>query len=98
MPELGNLEFAKYKYSEFHVNDFMDTASEFVFLGLRRTAGISFDDFEQRFGKSFEDVYADRRVEIEPFIESGDLVEDESGLRLSERGFDISNKIMAIFV
>ena len=98
MPELGNLEFAKYKYSEFHVNDFMDTASEFVFLGLRRTAGISFDNFEQRFGKSFVDVYADRRVEIEPFIESGDLVEDESGLRLSERGFDISNKIMAIFV
>lgn len=98
MPELGNLEFTKYKYSEFHVNDFMDTVSEFVFLGLRRTDGISFDDFEQRFGKSFEDVYADRRVEIEPFIESGDLVEDESGLRLSERGFDISNKIMAIFV
>lgn len=98
MPELGNLEFAKYKYSEFHVNDFIDTVSEFVFLGLRRTDGISFEDFEQRFGKSFEDVYADRRVEIESFIESGDLVEDESGLRLSEKGFDISNKIMAIFV
>ena len=98
MPELANFEFAKYKYSEFYVNDFIDTASEFVFLGLRRTAGISFDDFEQRFEKSFEDVYADRRVEIESFIESGDLLEDESGLRLSERGFDISNKIMAIFV
>ena len=98
MKNLGDAEFANYKYSEFHVNDFMDTASEFVFLGLRRTAGISFDEFEQLFGKRFADVYAGRRDEIKPFIESGDLIEDENGLRLSERGFDISNKIMAIFV
>ena len=98
MMESSDAEFAKYKYSEFHVNDFMDTASEFVFLGLRRTTGISFDEFEQLFGKRFADVYYGRRNEIEPFIESGDLIEDENGLRLSERGFDISNKIMAIFV
>ena len=98
MMESSDAEFAKYKYSEFHVNDFMDTVSEFVFLGLRRTTGISFDEFEQLFGKRFADVYYGRRNEIEPFIESGDLIEDENGLRLSERGFDISNKIMAIFV
>ena len=98
MKNLGDAEFANYKYSEFHVNDFMDTASEFVVSWLRRTAGISFDEFEQLFGKRFADVYASRRGEIEPFIESGDLIEDENCLRLSERGFDISNKIMAIFV
>ncbi len=83
---------------EYHVNDFDDDTSEFVFTGLRKTAGISKAEFEARFGKPFWEVYGGRRKYLEEFFESGRLIEDGDVLRLSEEGIDISNTIMSIFV
>lgn len=91
-------EYALKKYSEYHINSFMDSASEFVFLGLRMASGVNYADFRERFGREFSDVFSDRMEEVKEFISCGALIEDESGIRLSENGFDISNRIMALFV
>jgi oxygen-independent coproporphyrinogen-3 oxidase len=83
---------------EHHVNDFEDNTAEFVFTGLRKTAGISKAEFAARFGKELWDVYGIRRDRLEEFFESGALMEEGDVLRLSERGIDISNRIMSLFV
>jgi oxygen-independent coproporphyrinogen-3 oxidase len=101
--------FAEAPLMEFHENDLADEAGEFVFTGLRKTAGISFADFEARFGRGFWEVFGDRREELAPFFAAGQLIEvrdtgddghgkENAGLRLSEAGIDISNAIMAVFV
>ena len=95
---MKGVRFAEAPLMEFHENTQEDDMAEFAFTGLRKACGISFEDFEKRYGKKFWDVFADRRVELEPYMEAGQLIETEDGLALSEEGFDISNAIMAVFV
>lgn len=95
---MKGVRFAEAPLMEFHENDFDDEVSEFVFTGLRKTCGISFDDFRSRYRREFWDVFGERKEELAPYVEAGQLIETEEGLRLSEAGFDISNAIMAIFV
>ena len=95
---MKGVRFAEAPLMEYHENSFEDEVSEFVFTGLRKTCGISFADFEKRFGRKFWDVFSDRREELMPYFEAGQLVETEAGLALNEEGFDISNAIMAVFV
>lgn len=95
---MGGVRFAEAPLLEFHENSLEDDMSEFVFTGLRKTCGISFADFEKRYGKQFWDAFADRRNELESYFAAGQLTETEEGLALSEEGFDISNAIMAVFV
>ena len=65
---------------------------EFVFLGMRKMEGISFEKFEKMFGKSLEECYSEG---IEK-MKSGGLVEEAGGkLRLTKRGIDISNYVFA---
>ena len=95
---MKGIRFAEAPLMEYHENTFEDEVGEFVFTGLRKTAGIVFADFEKRFGKKFWDVFADLRGELEPYFADGKLIETEEGLALGEEGLDISNAIMAIFV
>lgn len=83
---------------EFHQNTRADDMSEFVFTGLRKTCGISLDEFAGRFGRPFWEVYGGLRPELAPFFEAGQLIEEGGVLRLSEEGIDISNAVMAVFV
>lgn len=95
---MKGVRFAEAPLMEFHENTAEDDMSEFVFTGLRKTCGISFDDFQKRYGRKFWDVFADKREALEPYFAEGQLIETMEGLALSEEGFDISNAIMAIFV
>lgn len=95
---MKGVRFAEAPLMEFHENTVEDDMSEFVFTGLRKTCGISFDDFQKRYGRKFWDVFADKREALEPYFAEGQLIETMEGLALSEEGFDISNAIMAIFV
>ena len=83
---------------EYHENDFADNTGEYVFTGLRKTEGIRKSDFARRFGREFWEVYGSRRGYLEEYFEEGLLLEEGDVIRLSERGIDISNSIMAIFV
>lgn len=81
--------------SQVHINSLADSMEEFVFMGLRKTAGISVIDFQQRFGRAFADVYpgiCDR------FLASGLMEQSGDRLCLTNRGLDVSNYIMADFI
>ena len=72
-----------------------DQMEEFMFLGLRKTVGISVDDFRKAFGREIRAVYGEqmRKLEEQRLIEySGNRV------RLTERGTDISNYVFSEFM
>ena len=66
----------------------------FVFTGLRKAEGIDLGEFRRVFGKDFFSVY-DRGL-LGRY--KGLLVLDGDRLYLSERGMDVSNRIMTEFV
>ena len=72
-----------------------DALAEFMFLGLRLTEGVSFARFRQRFGKEMDAVYG---KELQELTELGLLLRDESGVRLSRRGIDVSNAVFERFL
>ena len=72
-----------------------DLMSEFAFLGLRKTDGISKKDFFDKFGEEFDDIF---KKPLEKFIKSGFLVEENGKIRLSHEAVSVSNQIMCEFL
>lgn len=72
-----------------------DCMEEFMFLGLRKTDGISIDEFYGNFGRSIYDVYGDV---TEKMIKQELLAVRDGRLFLTDRGLDVSNVIMAEFL
>ncbi|MCH5268094.1 MAG: oxygen-independent coproporphyrinogen III oxidase [Lachnospiraceae bacterium] len=70
---------------------------EFVFLGLRMREGISLKEYENRFGVSFYEQYADV---LPKFLENSLLAENENHdkIYLTTRGMDVSNMVLAEFL
>lgn len=89
---------------DLHINSKFDDMSEYAFTGLRLTSGLNYGEFKSKFGIDFREAFADRWGELKEFFDSGALVQcvDAEGrpnrLALTEKGIDISNKIMAVFV
>ncbi len=75
-----------------------DAMGIYVFTGLRRREGIDFALFEERFGMSFFDVYADTAGEIKRYEDEGSLVLTGTGMAITEKGIYRSNEIMSLFV
>lgn len=74
-----------------------DRKEEFMFLGLRKMAGISLADFQQRFGESLWQVYGEvlpRLLQQKLLAESG----DGERIFLTRRGIDVSNLVLAEFL
>ena len=68
---------------------------EFMYLGLRKVEGVSRTDFQNYFGKNVDDVYGEilDKLEEEQLLEfSGDRI------RLTHRGMDVSNCVLAEFL
>ena len=72
-----------------------DAMEEFMFLGLRKVAGVDVKDFQNRFGMPIEKVY---EKEIESNINKGLLTRQADMLKLSEYGIDICNTVMSDFI
>lgn len=72
-----------------------DRMEEFMFLGLRKIGGISKAGFEKTFSKNIADVYG--KV-IQENVLNGLLVDDGDVIKLTDRGVDISNVVMADFL
>lgn len=83
---------------DIHVNDLMDSAGEFSFTSLRTSEGIDFKRFENEVGEPFWSVYGKQREEIEGLSNEGLVTLDNKGIRLTEKGIDISNRIMTVFI
>ena len=72
-----------------------DEMSEFMFLGLRMTKGISKADFQKCFGCTIESVYGEV---LEKYESMGLLLEQDGRIFLSREGIHVSNSIMAEFL
>ncbi|HEY7697536.1 MAG TPA: radical SAM family heme chaperone HemW [Vicinamibacteria bacterium] len=70
-------------------------AAEHLFTGLRRVQGVSLQEVQKRYGVSVMDRYGER---LQPFVELGLVVVSDGILRLSERGFLVSNEVFEIFL
>ncbi|MBS4030168.1 MAG: radical SAM family heme chaperone HemW [Clostridiales bacterium] len=66
-----------------------------MMLGLRLLAGVHFKDFSCRFGEDLRDVFS---VEISRLHQAGLIISDNTGIRLSERGFPVANLVFAEFI
>lgn len=75
--------------------DINDIMSEFVFLGLRLSCGISVNEFFENFGKSIYEVYGDV---IEKWKKRDMLIEKEGRIFCSYEGFNVCNMIMSDFI
>ncbi len=69
-----------------------DRLAEYIFLGLRVSDGLSESDFRARFGRELRDALGGR---VAPFIRGGFMAWENGQLRLTERGFPVSNAILA---
>lgn len=68
---------------------------EFMFLGLRLTRGVSAEGFITRFGQSIRNVYGG----VIDKLEREGLLEHKNGYyHLTERGLDLSNYAMSLFL
>ncbi|MBQ9631889.1 MAG: radical SAM family heme chaperone HemW [Lachnospiraceae bacterium] len=72
-----------------------DEIEEFMYLGLRMTAGISRSDFQACFGQSIDVYYKEI---LERLREQGLIILEGGRIFLSEWGMDISNRVLAEFL
>ena len=83
---------------EVHNNTFEDNASEYVFTGMRKTAGITYDGFKNYLNEDFFDVFKGIDEKIERWVSLGLMEADERGMRFTTKGMDIENSILAEFI
>ena len=72
-----------------------DEIEEFMFLGLRKTKGISISGFEELYRQSIFDVYG---TQMKKLMDSGLLEMSGDRIRLTERGSDVSNLVFLEFM
>jgi len=70
-------------------------AGEFVFLNLRLLAGFALEEFQQRFGHSFDHAFGPVAARL---IDDGLLIRDAMRIRLSDRGLELADSVFAEFV
>jgi len=65
---------------------------EFIFLGLRLTEGISRREFLDTFHQDFSLLYGDN---LRRLTDLGLMEQEDDRIRLTERGIDVSNKVIS---
>mgnify|MGYP002518657259 CR=1 FL=1 len=68
-----------------------DYETESIMLALRLSDGIDYAAFERRFGHSFTATYGDR---VAPLVAAGYMQDDGTRVRLTEKGFLVSNAVI----
>lgn len=68
---------------------------EFMFMGLRKTQGISKSEFTQRFKSDIHSIYGSV---ISKYTSTGFMVENEDNILLTYEGIEVSNIILADFL
>ena len=77
------------------VREDINTASEFVFLGLRMESGVDLMDYNRRFSADLVSSYSN---DLDRLAMAGLIEIDNERLRLSQRGKLFSNEVFAVFV
>ena len=82
-------------YSEKDILTPEEQCAEFMFMGLRMNQGVSAEEFYKRFGITPDEKYGEI---IEKHIQNGLLVKEENCIRLTDKGRDVCNFVMADFL
>lgn len=82
-------------YQNIHELSTKEKMEEFMFLGLRITKGVLVTDFYDRFGMELIDVF---EKPIQKNISFGLLKYENLYLRLTDKGLDLSNRVMGDFL
>ena len=77
------------------VLDFEAKMKEYPYLKLRTSAGIDLNYFKKRFGKSFDEVFAEA---LKSNISKGFLAVFENRVFLTTKGLDFANQVFADFI
>ncbi|GAA0789059.1 radical SAM family heme chaperone HemW [Hathewaya limosa] len=85
----------RYPIIEEHKNTKKDSMEEFMFMGLRKIKGVNKEKFYENFKMYIEDVY---KEVIDKYKRLNLLEEDKQYLRLTKRGIELSNVVMADFI
>ena len=72
-----------------------EAMGEFMILGLRLVRGVSEAEFEERFGESPDSVFGPA---LDKYVKTGFMKRENGRISLTDRGFPVSNYIMADFV
>ena len=82
-------------YSEKDILTPEEQCAEFMFMGLRMNKGVSAEEFYKRFGITPDEKYGEI---IAKHIQNGLLVQEENCIRLTDKGRDVCNFVMADFL
>ena len=74
---------------------YKESISEYLILGLRLISGIDKEEFRKKFEIPVEDIYPQQ---IERFVNLGLLHNDKVMIRLTSKGLDLANLVMAEFI
>lgn len=91
---LGQKDFQK----EYHMTERQteqEEMEEFMFLGLRKTKGVSEVDFQERFGKSMDSIYGNV---IQEAVQNEFLKREKDNILLTEHGILFSNQVLCDFL
>ncbi len=91
----NNIEEILPYYKEVQILSKREQMEEFMFLGLRLTEGISKSEFEKLYKRNFDKVYGKVCSRLAGM---GLVYCEEDNVRLTNRGIDVSNQVMAEFL
>ena len=78
-----------------HNLTFHEQMEEYMFLGLRMMCGVGMQEFTDEFGTQIGTVYGET---VEKLCAQDLLVQERGRIRLTNRGIDVSNYVMAQFL
>ncbi len=84
-----------YKNDDCEVLDENDKMSEFMFMGLRMTEGVSEVEFSERFGKNIDDIFGNTLLK---YINLGMIKREKGRIFLAHGALSVSNTIMCEFI
>ncbi|MBR5359554.1 MAG: radical SAM family heme chaperone HemW, partial [Lachnospiraceae bacterium] len=67
-----------------------DIMEEYMYLGLRRMAGVSMNGFTRKFGRSMDEVYG---LTVKRLVSDGLILIDDDMIKLTDFGIDVSNVV-----
>lgn len=78
-----------------HILTLQEQMEEYMFLGLRMMCGVGRQEFEDVFRTQIETVYGEV---MDKLCRQGLLMQEEDRIRLTAKGIDVSNYVMAQFL
>ncbi len=88
-------ESSSFSKCDIETLDITNQYEEYMFLGLRKMAGIDMLDFKNRFNVDVMNIYGDKIIQL---LEDELLERIDNVIRLTPRGIDVSNVVFGEFI